>query len=116
MLDIDVSEQDGVAVVALKGSLNSTTADELDRQLTGVIQPAVRHVVFDLEHLEFVASAGLRVFLMADRRLKKQGGDARFCALNENIKNLFDLTGLRTHAAILPTRAAAVASCTDPKK
>jgi anti-anti-sigma factor len=116
MLDIDVSDHDEVLVVALKGSLNSSTADDLDRRLAVTIQAETKRLLFDLEGLEFVSSAGLRVFLMADKRLKKQGGEARYCSLNENIQNLFDLTGLRAHSGIFPTRAAALTGFKDPKK
>ena len=46
----------------------------------------------DFESLEYISSAGLRVMLMAIKKMKKQGSMAVTNA-NEMVKEIFEVTG-----------------------
>ena len=46
----------------------------------------------DLEKLEYISSAGLRVLLAAQKAMTKQG-KMKICNVNETIMEIFDVTG-----------------------
>ena len=72
MLNI-VKEVNGDSLtVRLEGKLNTTSAIELDTELRQVL-PEVKELVFDLEKLEYITSAGLRVLLFAQKTMAQQG-------------------------------------------
>jgi anti-sigma B factor antagonist len=86
----DISTQTaGAITVKLNGSLDTSTAPELDRQLAPLLAENVRDLVFDLARLKFISSAGLRVFSTTRKHLKEHGGQASFINLQPRIQEVF---------------------------
>ena len=54
---------------------------------------------FDLEFLEYLSSAGLRVILGAAKEMKRRDGKFVLCALNAYVKEVFEVSGF---GAIIP--------------
>jgi anti-sigma B factor antagonist len=81
----------GVVTVQLAGSLNTSTAPELERQLTVALAGPVQNIVFDLDRLKFVSSAGLRIFSTIRKTLKDRGGQASFVNLQPQIEIVFEV-------------------------
>lgn len=77
--------------VELDGRLDTTTAPKLEEELkTGV--DGITCLAFDLEKLEYISSAGLRVFLAMQQIMNKQG--KMICKnVNETVMDVFDVTG-----------------------
>ena len=81
----------GAVTVKLTGSLDTATAPELYRQLSSLLAEAINYLVFDLAHLKFISSAGLRVFAMARKQLKERGGQALFVNMQPQIQDVFEV-------------------------
>ncbi len=79
------------ATVKLTGSLDTATAPELERQLAPVLAGAVNDLVYDLEGLKFVSSAGLRVFSSTRKLMKERGGQASFIHMQPQIQEVFEI-------------------------
>ena len=75
----------------LAGSLDTATAPDLERALAPELDGRIRQLVFDLEDLKFVSSAGLRVFGMARKRLKEGGGRVCFVHMQPQIEEVFEI-------------------------
>jgi anti-anti-sigma factor len=60
--------------LALDGQLDSLTADVLDKSIQTNLAQDTKTLIFDLQKLTFVSSAGLRVFAKARKTLKARGG------------------------------------------
>ena len=68
-----IKNQEGSRVnIALKGRLDTTTSPQLEAELRPVLSEATE-LNFDLADLQYVSSAGLRVFLSAQKVMNKQG-------------------------------------------
>lgn len=88
----DISPQNaGAVTVTLTGSLDTSTAPELERQLVPVLAGGVKDLVFDLAQLKFISSAGLRVFSNARKTLKERGGQASFVNMQSQIAEVFEI-------------------------
>ena len=74
----------------VKGRLDTNTApammDNLD--LNGV-----KDLVFDLSEVDYVFSAGLRVFLQAQKIMNSNGGKMRIINVDPAIKSIFEMVG-----------------------
>jgi len=77
--------------VRLSGSLDTSTAPELENQLASVLAGPVKELVFDLAQLTFISSAGLRVIASARKLLRERGGVASFVNLQPQIQEVFDI-------------------------
>lgn len=81
----------GAVTVKLTGSLDTATAPELERQLAPVLGGPVKDLVFDLAHLKFISSAGLRVFASSRKTLRERGGQTSFVHMQPQIQEVFEI-------------------------
>jgi len=83
------SHDTGAVTVKLTGSLDTATAPELERQLAPALGGPVKDLVFDLAHLKFISSAGLRVFASSRKTLRERGGQTSFIHMQPQIQEVF---------------------------
>ena len=76
---------------ALEGRLDSTTAPALETELKAVLDHA-SEIVLDMEKLDYISSAGLRVLLSAQKAMMKKGG-IQVIHVNEDVMEIFEITG-----------------------
>ncbi|HAB16934.1 MAG TPA: anti-sigma factor antagonist [Verrucomicrobiales bacterium] len=100
---IGVTKFGSSAVLALTGRLEGHSSPELEQQVNALLHSGIRSLIFDLSALEYVSSAGLRVFILAAKKLKSAGGDARFAALTAWVREVFHVSGLLTTLEVVPT-------------
>ena len=87
------STVDGTVLnLALEGRLDTTTAPELEAELSKLGEE-VNEVHFDFEKLEYISSAGLRVLLAEQKLMNKIGGSMDLKNVNPDIMEVFDITG-----------------------
>lgn len=91
MLNIDKRIENGNAVFALTGRLDTMTAPELEKELKDALGN-VTELTLDFENLEYISSAGLRVLLSTQKTMAKQG-KMKLIAVNETIMEIFEVTG-----------------------
>jgi anti-sigma B factor antagonist len=85
-------KQDGSAlVVALEGRLDTTTAPELEQELKNSLD-GVTDLTLDMDKLDYISSAGLRVLLSAHKTMMKQG-QMKVINASEIVKEVFEVTG-----------------------
>lgn len=77
--------------IALTGRLDTTTAPLLEQELQNNLA-GVESLIFDLQALEYISSAGLRVLLYAQKVMNRQGSMVVRNA-NDMIQEVFDITG-----------------------
>ena len=77
--------------IALEGRLDTTTAPELEAELKMSLDN-VNSLIFDLDKLDYISSAGLRVLLSAQKIMSKKGG-MKVTHVNEIVQEVFEVTG-----------------------
>ena len=98
-LEIEKQQQEegGRQVYVLRDRLDTNTAPVLEGELA---LDGVKDVAFDLSGLDYVSSAGLRVFLAAQKRLMAAGGGVSLLSPNQSVRSVLDMTGLSDVFAI----------------
>jgi anti-sigma B factor antagonist len=91
MLNINKTKDGDKMVVALEGRLDTTTAPELEVSVKEDIA-GVADLVIDLEQLEYISSAGLRV-LLATQKIMNSQGKMVVTHPNDVISEVFEVTG-----------------------
>lgn len=77
--------------IKVEGRLDTATAPELEKELEELIGEA-DELVFDLEGLEYMSSAGLRILLATQKKMALKGG-MKVTNVNDVIREIFDITG-----------------------
>jgi len=82
----------GKLVLALEGRLDTTTAPQLENELKVSLYD-IKALTLDMEKLEYLSSAGLRVLLAAQKQMQKQQAEMVVVNVNEIIMEVFEITG-----------------------
>jgi len=107
-MDITTRTQNGVALVALAGKLDSNTSPQAQQALDAILASGAKQMVVDFTALDYISSAGLRVLLGTAKRLSGAGGALRLFGLNETVREVFDISGFSTILAVSATEADAL--------
>jgi anti-anti-sigma factor len=98
-----------IHIVAITGSLDSTTAPEAQKSLDAVVAGA-KKVLLDFSGLDYISSAGLRVLLGAAKQLRASGGTLGMFGLNQSVREVFEISGFASILSIYPSEAEAVSA------
>ena len=94
VLEIAVSETGGVRLLRLTGELDMAAVDRFERLLTADQASEAAMFVLDMRGLTFIDSSGLRALLMADQRVRAEGG--RFIVVRgpDQVNQVLEMTGV----------------------
>lgn len=91
MLTIAKRTENGKAVLAPEGRVDTTTAPELERVIKEIV-PSSDSLTLDFQKVDYISSAGLRVLLSAHKALCGKGG-MKIVNVSDSIKEIFEITG-----------------------
>ncbi len=90
-MNITKTQNDKNLCLALEGRLDTTTAPELESEISASIE-GVEALTLDFGNLEYISSAGLRVLLSTQKIMNKQG-EMVIENVCEDIMEVFEITG-----------------------
>lgn len=91
MLQIHKTTENAKTTLVLEGRLDTLTAPELESAIEASLD-GTQELVLDLEKLEYISSAGLRVLLIAQKKMSKQG-EMKLIHVSDTIMEIFEVTG-----------------------
>ena len=71
MIELTVTEDAIATWIHVKGRVDSMTAPEIQQKIDALILGGKRILVADLSGVSYISSAGLRIFVMSQKQLKK---------------------------------------------
>jgi anti-anti-sigma factor len=77
-------------ILAVSGKLGAMTSKKFEDKILGDIDSGDRRFIIDLSLLEYISSSGLRVFLLAAKRLQHIGEKIARCSFKDHIREVFD--------------------------
>lgn len=80
-----------ILILRLSGRLDTNTAPMLQKEIDQ-IKPEQNILVINMAKLDYVSSAGLRVLLLAQKKMQ-QYGSMKITNANEGILEVFEITG-----------------------
>lgn len=106
-MQISTRTSNDIHIVAVTGSLDSTTSPEAQKSLDAVVAGA-KKVLLDFSQLDYISSAGLRVLLGAAKQLRASGGKLGMFGLNQSVREVFEISGFASILSIYPSEAEAL--------
>jgi len=104
-------------LVLPQGRLDFASADRFQMQLEQALAgagTAPAALIIDCVDLDYVSSAGLRVFLRAARAAERVGVSFAVCTLKPAVRDVFDLSGFSRIIAVHASRALALQTAPGP--
>ena len=102
------SKKNGVLILSVEDRLDSNTSEAFEQLIMGHIDSGTKQLVIDFNKLDYISSAGLRVLLMAAKRLKSEDGELSLCGMKSHIRGVFEISGFLSILTVVDDVDAAV--------
>ena len=90
-MTIEISKNAEAATIKVVGRLDTTTAPALDKAINEDIVD-VKNLVLDVQAMEYISSAGLRVLLGAQKKMQKIGS-MKVVNVCQEVMEVLEMTG-----------------------
>ncbi len=97
-MTIDIKKNGKETTIEVVGRLDTITAPGLEKTINENIG-AIQSLVIDFKGLEYISSAGLRVLLGAQKKMKSKGS-MKLVGVCEDVMEIFEITGFSDILAI----------------
>ncbi len=102
-MEIQEKKLNGTSIIRVDGRLDSKTSPEFEEKISETIKNGTRNMILDFESLSYVSSAGLRIILKTAKELKRMEGKLVLCALQDYVREVFEISGFDSFLPIVPT-------------
>ena len=90
-MTINIEKNGEMLTLKIEGRLDTTTAPELEKTINEQSE-GIKDLVMDMEKLEYISSAGLRVLLAAQKKMNKIG-TMKLTHVCDAVMEVFEMTG-----------------------
>jgi anti-sigma B factor antagonist len=108
VIQFDLQQRDGAAVVGVRGRLDMVAAPQLRAIVDEQVAAGTSRFVVDFGPTEFIDSSGLGAVVGALKAARLAGGDLRICGVAGQVELILQLTNLDRVFRSYPTVEAAI--------
>lgn len=91
-LDVKIiKKEENIYLVELKGSIDTDTHTQMEKELCGIINNKTKAVVFDMKNVAYISSIGIKVVIDAKKDLESHGASFAMINLQPQIKKIFEV-------------------------
>ena len=92
-MNVRIEEIDGNMVAFLVGSLDTAAAPETEKAMSPLNDVEGKDIIIDCTEMEYISSAGLRIFLGILQNAEDKGGHVYIRGINDKVRAIFAITG-----------------------
>jgi anti-sigma B factor antagonist len=92
-MNATIEQSEDKFLVTLEGEFDTAAAAEVEQTLQPLYTTNGKDVIIDCTKLEYIASSGLRILISILKGSKAGGSKVVLKNLNDDIKDIFKLTG-----------------------
>ena len=107
-MEITEEQRADVLILRVIGKLDASNSKDLETKILPLITSSQEKLVVDLSQLDYISSAGLRVFLLAAKHMDDAKGKMIICSLKDAVKQVFDLAGFPSFLTLAESTEEAI--------
>ena len=92
-MNVRIEEIDGNVVAFLAGILDTAAAPETEKAMKPLNDVEGKDIIIDCTDLEYISSAGLRIFLGILQNAEDKDGHVYIKGINDEVRGVFAITG-----------------------
>ena len=100
-MKVTINKQNEKTFVTLDGRIDSTNADEFQRDIAPLMEGDNPDIDIDCTDMTYTSSQGLRVFLLLEKSDLARNGKMVMRNMNPRVKEVFDITGFSNIITII---------------
>ncbi|MEI7897864.1 MAG: STAS domain-containing protein [bacterium] len=107
---MEIIEQltDQCVVMEITGRLDTTNYIGLEKKMMELIDSGRDKILVECSGMDYISSSGLRILLMALKKITQMKGKFVLCGLQENIQEIFEISGFTSIFEIHSSREDAL--------
>ena len=109
-MELRSEQEDNYWLIKINGDLDASSSIYLDNELDKQISANKMNILVDCENLNYIASAGLGVFMSYLQDLTDKKISMQLFNLNEKVLDVFNILGLSELITIVDNKKTAIAS------
>ncbi|MCX8070227.1 MAG: STAS domain-containing protein [Thermodesulfovibrionales bacterium] len=109
-MEIGFNKEGDFLVISISGRIDAVTSTELEKALIAKLEVGEMKLIADMKDVEYISSAGLRVFLLIAKKLNTQKGKLVFFNLQKMIEDVFKVSGFYSLFGIFKSKEEAIKS------
>lgn len=90
---VEREDKDNIVIFNLSGHLDAHTAPDFEEEIEKALKEKKFNLIVNLEKLDYIASAGLGVFMGYIEDIRENNGDIIITNSTEKVYKVFDLLG-----------------------
>ncbi len=107
-MQVQTSQTEGFTLVKVLGRIDSVTAKDFEAKIQPLVGNGTPKMIIDCSQMDYISSAGLRIFLTIHKTVVSKGGLVRLCCLQPSIMEIFDISGFSNIFPVYPDMASAI--------
>jgi anti-anti-sigma factor len=109
-LEAQVRQKSGLAVVELRGEIDSLGEAALNAAYQEAIRTDPRTVLLNFAEVDYINSTGIALIVGVLAEARKSGRRLLTCGLSPHYREIFEITRLSHFMSVFPDEGAALAS------
>lgn len=107
-MEINEIKKDNCTIIGITGRLDTTNYSILENKLMDMIANQQDRILVECSKMDYVSSSGLRILLMALKKITQSKGKFVLCGLQDNIREIFEISGFTNIFEIHPGQEEAL--------
>lgn len=107
-MNLSTEQEQEVHIIHIEGDLDASSSIVLDTAIYEAINKPEKAILVNCEKLNYISSAGLGVFISHLSDLKEKNIFFALYAMNEKVKNVFEILGLEQLIKNFPSKQTAL--------
>lgn len=97
-----------VVIIRLEGRLDATTSAQIESKVNSLTEDKKLKIIFNLQNVDYLSSAGMRVLLSVTKKLKSLNGKFIVCSLSDDVMDIIKMAGFNQIIQIVSTEEKAL--------
>lgn len=93
-INIEKCDIEDAVIVKPAGSIDSTTAQVVERRLINLVDRGIKYLIIDFSKTTFISSSGVGILLGLVSSLREDNGDLVLMNVSNRIKEIFDILNI----------------------
>ena len=99
-MEVTSRSADETVIFYIDGDLTTNSSPQAQSEMEVLLEGESKNIIINVEHVDFIASTGLRVILALGKRINADGRKLAICSMNATTKSVFQMSGF---SKIFPT-------------
>jgi anti-sigma B factor antagonist len=109
-MELSTKKENNYWLIKINGDLDASSSIQLDNEISRLIENNEKNILIDCQKLEYIASAGLGVFMSYLQDLIDNDISMQLFNLNEKVFEVFKILGLDDLISIVDNKEKAIST------